>query len=155
MVFEQAWSIVKDVDFRIPRPSDPPAKYTEPNAVLAFHGSKIPMMHTHDKSLGIPTEAGRFEVGDFGEDMHEGKEAGAFLSYHHGLENVRDELERASLVRALMEAGIVGEEEIESALDEASFADMRGTFHAEHFPESKRLDSGRGFMTTQIGGGDL
>ena len=46
MVFEQAWSIVKDVDFRIPRPSDPPAKYTEPNAVLAFHGSKIPMMHT-------------------------------------------------------------------------------------------------------------
>jgi|TARA_R110002110_G_scaffold18472_1_gene77556 hypothetical protein len=155
MVFEQAWSIVKDVDFRIPRPSDPPAKYTEPNAVLAFHGSKIPMMHTHDKSLGIRTEAGQFEVGDFGEDMHEGKEAGSFLSYHHGLENVRDEIERASLVRALMEAGIVGEEEIESALDETSFADMRGTFHAEHFPESKRLDSGKGFMTTQIGGGDL
>ena len=84
--------------------------------------------------------------------MHEGKEAGAFLSYHHGLENVRDELERASLVRALMEAGIVGEEEIESALDEASFADMRGTFHAEHFPESKRLIAKGGFMTTQIGG---
>ena len=44
MAFEQAWSIVKDVDFKIPRPVDPPAKYTEPNAVLAFAGSKIPMM---------------------------------------------------------------------------------------------------------------
>jgi len=155
MVFEQAWAIVKDVDFRIPRPVDPPAKYTEPNAVLAFAGSKIPMTHTHERSVGLPTSAEQFEVGDFGEHMHEGEEIKEELTGHQGIERVIDEVERASLVRALMEAGIVGVEEIETALDEALFADRRWPFHAKHFPQSKKLDSGKGFMTTQIGGGNL
>ena len=173
MAFEQAWSIVKDVDFRIPKPVDSPAKYTEPNAVLAFAGSKIPMIHTHEQSVGLPTSAGRFEVGDFGEDMHEGKEVGAFLSHHHGLENVMDEIKRASLVRAIIEAGIVDQGQIEDALDEAAFADMRGEYHS-YDPEreeslerlgwpktpessfsSKRLGSGKGSMTTRLGGRDM
>ena len=168
MAFEQAWAIVKDVDFRIPRPIDSPAKYTEPNAVLAFHGSKIPMIHTHEQrghpiyrtflneSLRLPLRsAGRYEVGDFGEDMHEGKEAGSFLTPHHGITQVMDEIERASLVRAIMEAGIVDEREIEGALDEAAFADMRGEFHTRHHPETRRMGNERGVMTTRLGGGDL
>ncbi len=225
MAFEQAWSIVKDVDFKIPRPGDAAPTYLDQDANLAFRGSAIPHWwnwenphgqrddinpvtgkewenpHVDEfgmkwpnrddflasiawemafraakegrkipKSIGIGRgEPGGFEipvkdefilpppyidyeVGDFGEDMHEGEEAKGFLTGHQGIEGVIDEVERASLVRALMEAGIVGEEEIETALDEASFADTRGTFHTE---QSKRLDSGRGSMTTQIGGGDL
>ena len=155
MAFEQAWSIVKDVDFRIPRPVDPPAKYTEPNAVLAFHGSKIPMIHTHDKTIGLPTSAGQFGVGDFGEDMHEGKEAGSFLTQNQGIGQVMDEIERASLVRAIMEAGIVDEREIEEALDEVAFANMRGEFHTRNYPETRRMGNERGVMTTRLGGGDL
>ena len=155
MAFEQAWAIVKDVDFRIPRPIDSPAKYTEPNAVLAFHGSKIPMIHTHGKTIGLPTSAGRSKVGDFGEDMHEGKGAGSFLTPHHGITQVMDEIERASLVRAIMEAGIVDEKEIEEALDEAAFADMRGTYHTRHYPETRRMGNERGVMTIRLGGGDL
>ncbi len=173
MVFEQAWAIVKDVDFRIPRPVDPPAKYTEPNAVLAFAGSKIPMIHTHEQSVGLPTSAGRFEVGDFGEDMHEGTDNDSFTSYHHGIKEVRDEIERASLVRAIIEAGIVDQGQIEDALDEAAFADMRGEY-SSYNPEreesleqlgwpktpessfsSKRLGSGKGSMTTRLGGRDM
>ncbi len=181
MAFEQAWSIVKDVDFIIPKPVDPPAKYTEPNAVLAFAGSKIPMMHTWDEDRqarqgqfhGLPPNAGRLEVGDFGEDMHEGRDNHSFTSYHHGLKEVMDEIERASLVRAIMEAGIVDERQIEDALAEASFADMRGEY-SSYDPEreenleqlgwpkfsessfsSKRLGSGKGSMTTRLGGRDV
>ena len=182
MVFEQAWSIVKDVDFRIPRPVDPPAKYTEPNAVLAFAGSKIPMIHTHEQSVGLPISAGRLEVGDFGEDMHEGRDNHSFTSYHHGIQQVMDEIERASLVRAIMEAGIVDERQIEDALDEAAFADMRGEYsvyspnrerevrdeaavhnhplldamadaYSEPHFSAKRMSSGKGSMTTRLGGG--
>ena len=181
MVFEQAWSIVKDVDFRIPRPVDPPAKYTEPNAVLAFAGSKIPMMHTWDEDRqarqgqfhGLPTNAGRLEVGDFGEDMHEGTDNDSFISYHHGIKEVWDEIERASLVRAIIEAGSVDQGQIEDALDEAAVADMRGEY-SSYDPEreesleqlgwpktpessfsSKRLGSGKGSMTTRLGGRDM
>ena len=204
MVFEQAWSIVKDVDFKIPRPTDAAPTYLDQDANLAFRGSAIPHWWNWENPHGqrddinpvtgkewenphvdefgtkwpnrddfsasiawemafraakegrkIPKsiEIGRgemggfeipikdefilpppymdYEVGDFGEDMHEGKDAGLLLSRHHGLENVRDEIERASLVRALMDAGIVDRKEISDALDEASYASGRGVWSSD------------------------
>lgn len=169
MVFEQAWSIVKDVDFRIPTPAKPATKYTEPNAVLAFHGSKTPLSRIPQDTM----DEWQSEVGDFGVGMHEGEEARGFLTRHQGIEEVMNELERASLVRAFMEAGIVGERELEDALDEVSFANSRGEYHEYNpqreeqlaqlgfptFPErsfaTKRLDSGKGSITTRLGGRDL
>ena len=113
------------------------------------------MIHTHEKTIGLPTSAGQFEVGDFGEAMHEGTKANSFISPQHNVRQVMDEIERASLVRALMDAGIVSEREIEEALDEAAFADMRGTFHTRHYPETRRMGNERGAMTARLGGGDL
>ena len=165
-IFDMAWKIAKDVDFRMPRPVDPPAKYTDPNAVLAFIGSKIPMIHTNRYGLqlpnrdtqGIPMTGGEggagIRIGDFGEAMHEGEISSPF-SRQHGIGDVMDEIQRASLVRAIMEAGIVDEREIEEALDEAAFADARGTFHTRNNPETRRMDNERGVMTTRLGGGDL
>ena len=74
-----------------------------------------------------------------------------------------NELERASLVRAIMEAGIVGERD-RGCFDEVSFASSRGEYHDYNpreeelaqlgfptFPEksfiAKRLDSGKGFTS--------
>ena len=71
MTFEQAWSIVKDVDFRIPTPIKPTTKYTEPNAMWLFYGSKNSFVSDTQDTM----DEWQSEVGDFGEDMHEGEEA--------------------------------------------------------------------------------
>jgi len=197
MAFERAWNVVKDVDFRIPRPADPVPSFLDPDANLAFRGSKIPHSWNWDNPYGrnpainpvtgkewenpvidpvtgekwpnrddfwesvaweaafraaregrkAPTEIkvgddvqwsgdGDFvlpppymdyEVGDFGDALEDFKTANHFISRHHGDQQVLDELERASLVRALNDAGIVGRKEMTDAIEEAWFADARGT----------------------------
>lgn len=210
MVFEQAWNIVKDVDFRIPKPTGKPPSYTDEDANLAFRGSKIPNWwnwdnphgqnpainpvtgkeweeHVIDPDTGekwptaddfwdaiaweIAFKAGKeggkaptelsvgddvmwtdsnqfgptgkrggafvvappymdYKVGDFGEALEDFDDAN-FKPFGDRIirdskDTVFDELERASIVRAVMDAGLVSRREIETALDETSYADARG-----------------------------
>ncbi len=191
MVFERAWAVVKDVDFRLPRPTDSVPSFLDPDANLAFRGSKIPHSWNWDNPYGrnfainpvtgkqwenpvidpngslwpnkndfwesvaweaafraaregrkAPTEIkvgddvqwsgdGDFvlpppymdyEVGDFGERMEDFTPG----SFYPG-QQVLNELERAGLVRALNDAGIVGRKEMTDAIEEAGYADERGT----------------------------
>lgn len=230
MAFERAWMIVKDVDFRLPRPTDSVPSFLDPDANLAFHGSKIPHSWNWDNPYGqnpainpvtgkewenpeidpltgekwpnkedfwssigwemafraaregrkAPTELkvgddvqwsgdGEFvlpppymdyEVGDFGDALEDFKPAGSFLTRHHGDEQVLDELERAGLVRALNDAGIVGRKEMTDAIEEVDNASRRGWYSQGHTqvsgPPPKRSDwddtpQKRAWLTTQLG----
>lgn len=95
--FDTAWDLLK-VDFNLPqkRPS-----YFSPNAELAVVGSK----NAPDR-LGIPD----YRTGDFAESMRDGREGdwiatGGFSrgdGTDIGVEDVFGELERASLVNAIV-----------------------------------------------------
>jgi len=183
MAFERAWMIVKDVDFKIPSPSDKPPSYLDRDANLAFHGSQLPHWFAHENPWGpdelseddfvqsIKDEMRRrkgelvmapymdYKVGDFG-DALEDFEGGGFLTPHHDKEAVLGELERASLVRALMGAGIVDRREMSDAIDEADNAMSRGWYSPGHTqvsgPPPERSDwddtpQKRAWLTTQLG----
>jgi len=149
MVFERAWAVAKGVDFRLPSPSDKPPSYLDRDANLAFHGSRLPNWYAHENPWGddelspedfaqsITDELRRrkgelvmaphmdYEVGDFG-DALEDFTSGGFFERRDERDSVLLELERAGMVRALMDAGIVNRREISDALDETTFASGRG-----------------------------
>ena len=223
MVFEQAWNIVKDVDFRIPKPTGKPPSYTDEDANLAFRGSKIPnwfdRLHPFsDDPMINPRTGDRFGVdsdkGDktsyyygrggpedespssveynpvteeyeptwralmdasrFKRDVREGKIVvppkrdyaigdftdsqrdfeSSWIQTASGKDELLNELERASMVRALMDAGLIGERQIETALDEASFADSRGSIHSRT-PFQETIRGGAAYRTNRLGGDDL
>ena len=202
MVFDMAWDLVKDVDFKLPKPTDGPPTYTDKDAQLAFRGSRIPHWYYYlhpfsddpminprtgdrfgiDSERGyetsnyrgmggpkedfyndefqstveydpltgeyIPTMRALMDAAKFKKDVKEGKiivpprmdyeigdftdsqrdfTSGHFIEPASGKDDLLNELERASLVRAIMDAGITDREILEIALDEASYADGRGT----------------------------
>lgn len=63
-----------------------------------------------------------YEVGDFSDPLRDFESS--FLQ--SGKDELLDELERASLVRAIRDAGITDRETLETALDEAAAASARG-----------------------------
>jgi len=63
-----------------------------------------------------------YEVGDFSDSLRDFESS--FLQ--SGKDELLDELERASLVRAIRDAGITDRETLETALDEAAAASARG-----------------------------
>ena len=42
MIFEKAWGVAKDVDFRMPLPLEKPPSWIDADANLAISGSLIP-----------------------------------------------------------------------------------------------------------------
>ncbi|MGB0164885.1 MAG: hypothetical protein ACPF9I_05700 [Candidatus Thalassarchaeaceae archaeon] len=197
-VFNEAWNLIKDVDFKIPSPIGRPPSYFDEDANLAFRGSRIPHFSSFmypfdsdpsinprtgdrwdiDSSRGyetsnyremggpeddfyndkfrssveydplsgeyIPTWRAMMDAAKFKKDVRDGKimvpprmdyEVGDFSDslrdfessfLQSGKDELLDELERASLVRAIRDAGITDRETLETALDEAAAASARG-----------------------------
>lgn len=239
MIFEKAWNLVKDVDFKLPKITDGPPTYTDKDAILAFRGSKIPNWHSYlhpfsndpmidartGDRFGIDSEKGYktsnyfemggpkddfyndefqssveydpftgeyiptmralfdeakfkdmvregiitvpprmdYDIGDFTDSQQDFEDA-FFLEPTSGKTELLDEIERASLVRALMNAGITDKEIMEMALDETSFIQSRGPWNSETpFQTTIRQPtyvSGEGnkdgvYRTNRLGGDDL
>ena len=205
MIFEKAWDVAKDVDFRIPKVNERPPSYTDLDANLAFRGSRIPHWYDYHQPFsedpmvnprtgdryGIDSERGYetsnyremggpkedffndefessveydpfsgeyiptwralmdaakfkkdvregkiivppkmdYEIGDFTDSQRDFTSGSVFTEPASGKDDLLNELERASLVRAIMDAGITDREILETALDEASYA-------AGRFPRS-------------------
>ena len=126
MIFEKAWDVVKDVDFRMPLPLEKPPSWIDADANLALPSSLIPPVeHSFDLS-GIDENffpyVSNTDVGAF-EPENETKSS---LLAPSPMDNMIEEVTRASLVRALMNSGIVTENELLTALDEYYNADARG-----------------------------
>ena len=66
-----------------------------------------------------------YEIGDF-TDSQRDFTSGGFIEPASGKDDLLNELERASLVRAIRDAGITDRETLETALDEAAAASARG-----------------------------
>jgi len=117
MIFEKAWDVAKDVDFRMPLPLEKPPSWIDADANLAISGSLIPPVeHSHDPYF-LHTDVGAFEPEN---------ETKSLLLATSPMDNMIEEVTRASLVRALMNSGIVTENELLTALDEYYNADARG-----------------------------
>jgi hypothetical protein len=93
-----------------------------------------------------------YKVGEFGEDLIEGKKYnGGFMGHpERSVDPLLFELDRAGMVRALMDAGIVGSRELEAALDAGFEAESRGT----HSSGQKRMDTDRGYLMSDIREGE-
>ena len=191
MVFEKAWNLVKDVDFKLPQIMNGPPSYSDKDAILAFRGSKIPNWHNYlhpfsndpmidartGDRFGVDSEKGYktsnyfemggpkddfyndkfqssveydhitgeyiptgkalldeakfkdmvregiitvpprmdYDIGDFTDSQQDFEDS--FIQPASGKSELLYELERASLVRALMDAGITDKKIIEMALD--------------------------------------
>ena len=227
MIFEKAWDLVKDVDFKLPKATDGPPTYTDKDAQLAFRGSRIPHWYNYlhpfsndpminprtgdrfgvDSERGyetsnyrgmggpkedfyndefqssveydpltgeyIPTMRALMDAAKFKKDVKEGKiivppkmdydigdftdsqrdfTESFFLQPASGKTELLDEIERASLVRAIMNAGITDKEIMETALDEISHAQMRGEYNSRT-PFQTTIDGA--YRTNRLGGDDL
>lgn len=124
MIFQKAWNVAKDVDFRMPLPHEKPPSWIDADATLALPASLIPPagkgvdLSEIDENF-VPyvlnTDVGAFEPGET-----------KWLGAPDPMDNMIQEVTRASIIRALMNSGIVTENELLTALDEYHNADARG-----------------------------
>ena len=92
-----------------------------------------------------------YDIGDFTDSQRDFTES-FFLQPASGKTEVLDEIERASLVRAIMNAGITDKEIMETALDEIAHAQMRGEYNSRT-PFQTTIDGA--YRTNRLGGDDL
>ena len=177
--FERVWALLK-TDMKLPRPNDVP-KYTDPHANLAVHGSLNPywqqypdtnfetfdetpegMTQFHqsikdeiDRRSGKLIEPAdspwKYDVGDFSEEMKDGEDSGWGGPATAGIAAIYDEIERASVVEGINDAGIWDEEEIARVLDEWNHVEGLGFIEMmQGQRKTTEMNNGRGRMVNRL-----
>lgn len=176
--FERVWALLK-TDMKLPRPHDVP-KYTDPHANLAVHGSLNPYWQQYpdtnfktfdgsragmegftqtlrdelDRRSGKLIEPAdspwKYDVGDFSEDMKDGEDSGWGGPATAGIAAVHDEIERASVVEAINDAGIWDEEEIARVLDEWHHVEGLGSNSLQEQGKTTEMNNGSGRMVNRL-----
>ena len=104
-----------------------------------------------------------YDIGDFTDSQRDFTDS-FFFQPSSGKTEVLDEIERASLVRAIMDAGITDKEIMEMALDETFFSQSRGPWNSktpfQTTIRQPRFVRGEGnkdgvYRTNRLGGDDL
>lgn len=177
--FDTAWALLK-TDMRLPRPHDVPkftdphanlATYGSKNPYWQqyptynfenFDDSKAGMAgftqslrDEIDRRKGKLIEPAdspwKYDVGDFSEDLKDGDESGAFVTpATAGVDQVYHEIERASVVEAINDAGIFDESEVERVLDEWFHAEGLGSMNLREQGKSRRMGNAKGRMINRL-----
>ena len=119
--FDTAWDLLK-TDMRLPSPAGRRPSFYDPYASLSFHGSMIPMSQDFENAVdGVPNRD--YEVGDFAEEMKDGTIDRDWQNSFNepnqfGAEMVVNEIDRASIIEALNESGIIDENEIDRIFED-------------------------------------
>tara|TARA_R110002153_G_scaffold87689_1_gene216578 strand:+ start:1309 stop:1866 length:558 start_codon:yes stop_codon:yes gene_type:complete len=177
--FDTAWALLK-TDMRLPRPHDVPkytdshanlATYGSKNPYWqqypntnfeTFDDSKAGMegftqslRDEIDRRTGKLIEPAdspwKYDVGDFGEDLKDGEESDGFVTPKTaGVNQVYDEIERASVVEAMNDAGVYEESEIERVLDEWYHAEGLGSMSLREQGKSRRMGNDKGRQINRL-----
>ena len=168
--FDGAWLLLK-TDMRLPGPQDVP-QYADSHANLAFYGSANPDWRRHwnpypenmsndDFAQSIRDEIARrkgemvipplrdYEIGDFSEALQEGEKSKTFGGERNmGIQQLYGELDRASVVEALHNAGIHDIASLENILEEYALFDMAGLIGLQE--RGQRMGNDRGWQMRRV-----
>ena len=93
----------------------------------------------------------KYDVGDFAENLKDGVEPGAFYTpATAGVDQVYNEIERASVVEAMNDAGIFEESEIARVLDEWYHAEGLGSMTLREQGKSRRMGNEKGRQINRL-----
>lgn len=177
--FEQAWALLK-TDMKLPRPHDVPKftdphanlavygslnpywqQYPDinfetfdesPEGVTGFVES---LRREDERRKGLRIDPAdspwKYDVGDFSENLKEGENPDGFVNATTaGVGQVYDELERASVVEAINDAGIFDENEIARVLDEWYHVEGLGLNTLQMQGKTKEMKNKRGYLMNRV-----
>jgi len=165
--FDRAWALLK-TDVRLPSPAGMRPSFFDQHANLAFHGSMIPQSQSFENptipddddpyydrdtkqsfaDADVLTPDRHYMVGHFSEGMKDGTIDRDWQNSFNppsrlGAELLVNEIDRASIIEALNESGILEEDEIDRIFqDMHQFEEM----HDQLDYSARRMDNNKGWQ---------
>lgn len=145
--FDRAWALLK-TDVRLPSPVGRRPSFYDRYANLSFHGSMIPQSQDFENAVdGVPNRD--YEVGDFAEDMKEGTIDRDWQNSFNppnrlGAELLVNEINRASMIEAFNESGIIDENEIDRVFEDMHDFEDRSEHQLGYLAE--RMNNNKGWQ---------